>query len=249
MPVGLVVGNAPSLETTTSGGVTSFSLNGENSTATLDYGTERAGYPFFSVTSVSTPVQIEVKYSEAFIALDQPWSDGPYTFQPSLSNGFRVETFTVSTPGRFTSRLIQGGQRWETIRLLTPGTGNITFSRAGLEATVDTADLADLPGTFQSSDTGLNEIWTLGAKSVSVACLEKGSQGPVWEVDSEKGAFFGSVRPSGSLLGMDFENYTLQFDTLIDRGGLWWSVVSNYLFCFLVVTPSRKCVHVELNGI
>lgn len=49
------------------------------------YGVERAGYPFFEVTSVSQAVQVEVKYSEAFIGLKEPFVNGPFIFATSLA--------------------------------------------------------------------------------------------------------------------------------------------------------------------
>ena len=43
--------------------------SGGNVIATIDYGVERAGYPVFEVSSLSGPVQIEVKYTEPWDAL------------------------------------------------------------------------------------------------------------------------------------------------------------------------------------
>lgn len=62
-PVGIAVGTGYSSETST---VKTFKLNSASSFATIDYGTERAGLPFFDVVKVDRPLQIEVKYSEAF---------------------------------------------------------------------------------------------------------------------------------------------------------------------------------------
>lgn len=170
-------------------------------------------------------MQIEVKYSEAFSALSHPLSDGPYTFKTALSNSFRVETYNVTTTGRFTAPLIQGGQRWQTIELLT-GT-NVTFDLVALVATADTTDVADFPGAFNTSDDELNAIWGLGAKAAAVACVEKGTQGAIWEVDSVKGALVRSTRPAVTVNGSNFAYYTLEFDTMIERGGVWWNVASS----------------------
>lgn len=38
------------------------------------------------------------------------------------------------------------------------------------------------------------------------------------------GVYVRSTRPSQTLVGATFANYTLSFDTYIDRGGVWWSV-------------------------
>ncbi|KAL1866868.1 hypothetical protein Daus18300_006571 [Diaporthe australafricana] len=221
LPVGLALGETPSLETTD---FTSFTLREGTPLATLDYGTERAGYAFFAVSSLSQPVQIEVRYSEPFAGLSGPWTDGPFLFSPGLSNGFRAETFNVTEPGRFAAPLVQGGQRWQSIALLTGG--SVTFESVGFEATVDLTAVADLPGAFDSSDNELNAVWGLGAVAASTACVDKGSQGAVWEVDSVNGILVRSTKPSITLEGTDFSIYTLDFDTNIVRGGIWWTVAA-----------------------
>lgn len=82
-----------------------------NPIATLDYGFEVAGYPFFTVTKLTDEVQIEVKYTEAFDGLLAPCGDGPWVFSVGLSNTFRVETFEVAKTRRLEAFLLQGGQR------------------------------------------------------------------------------------------------------------------------------------------
>lgn len=219
--MGLAVGQAPSLETTS---FAAFTLNEETPLATLDYGIERAGYAFFTVSNLSQPVQIEVRYSEPFAGLSDPWSDGPFLFSPMLASGFRAETFNVTEPGRLVAPLVQGGQRWQSITLLTGG--SISFEGVGLEATVDPTAVSGFPGAFNSSDETFNEAWKLGAVAASVACVEKGSQGAVWEVDSDKGVLVRSTKPAITLEAIDFADYTLGFESNISRGGIWWSVAS-----------------------
>jgi hypothetical protein len=208
---------------------TAFTLDTKNPLATLDYGTERAGYPYFTVSEVTEPVQIEVKYSESFVGLAHPWADGPYSFATGLSNSFRVETFNITSSGRVSAPLIQGGQRWQSIRLLSEGT--ISFAEVGLEATVDTTEVADFPGQFECDDEELNEIWGLGAKAASTACVEEGTQKATWDIDLTNGAYIRSQRASQALSGAFFSNYTLVFETLIERGGVWWSVVRTVIHC------------------
>ncbi|KAE8381304.1 Six-hairpin glycosidase-like protein [Aspergillus bertholletiae] len=220
-PVGIVVGDQPELNTNA---YTAFALNPLSPLATVDYGAERAGYPFFVVSSLSQPVQLEVKYSEEFNGLDHPFSDGPYSFSNQLGNSFRVETFNIARTGRITSPLLQGGQRWQSIRLLTKGV--VEFSQVGFDATVDTVEPEDLPGQFSCDDDVLNEIWKLGARAATAACVDKHSQKAIWQVDAGNGVYMRSVRPSVSLNGTAFANYTLEFETRIEKGGSWWSVAS-----------------------
>ncbi|KAK7937360.1 uncharacterized protein PG986_014228 [Apiospora aurea] len=210
-----------------------FALNSTAPLATLDYGTEVAGIPFFSVSAVETAaeehsVQVEVRYSEAYSPLAHPWSDGPYPFAVSLANAIRVETFNVSTSGSFASPLVQGGQRWQSIRLLSTGEGDsaasLSFDRVGFQATVDPYDVTDMPATFQCDDDELNAIWGLGAAAAATACVEKGTQPAVWEVDPDKGVLLRSQKPAVWAHGFAFANYTMEFDTMIERGGVWWTV-------------------------
>jgi hypothetical protein len=218
--VGISVGKSLSIETQPG---TSFSLTPENPIATIDYGVERGGFPLFSVSALDGPVEIEVKYSEAFDSLSHPYGDGPYFFTVMLANSFRVETFNLSSTGQVQSTLVQGGQRWETIKLLT--NGSVTFDHVGLTASTSTINAEDLPGTFDCDDEALNEIWRLGARAATSACLRKGTQGPTWQVDPNKGIFVRSQIPAFPLGVSVLEDYTLEFDAMIERGGLWWTVV------------------------
>ncbi|KAL2879863.1 hypothetical protein SGCOL_004908 [Colletotrichum sp. CLE4] len=214
---GIATGTAAQLDTSP---FAPFSLSPEIPLATLDYGAERAGYPTFEVSAISEPVQIEVKYTEHFDGLNHPFGDGPYTFSNQLSNSFRVETFNITSIGRVASPLIQGGQKWQSIRLLTNAT--VSFSSVGFEATINTLEPEELPGQFESDDEILNEVWKLGARAATAACFDKGSQKTIWEVTEENGVFARSTRPSMTYKATTWNNYTLEFDTKIGRGGSWW---------------------------
>ncbi|KAJ5632246.1 hypothetical protein N7490_008585 [Penicillium lividum] len=199
-----------------------FSLTLESPVATIDYGSEVAGYPFFEIESVEAPAQIEVKYSEPYAGLQHVWGDGPYTFSTGLSNAVRVETFNITKAGSVTSSLIQGGQRWQSIRLIAGS--KITISQVGFESTVSVTDPDKLPARFSCDDPVFNAIWKLGQKAATMACLEKGTQKAVWKIDPVKGAFVHSTRSSPNFETSALENYTLEFETSIERGGVWWSV-------------------------
>lgn len=86
----------------------------------------------------------------------------------------------------------------------------------------------ELPGAFESIEGTLNEVWRLGAVAASTACVDEGSQGAVWEVDSDnlKGILVRSTKPSITFGATEFSDYTLGFETNIARAGIWWSVAS-----------------------
>ena len=219
LPVGIATGQAPAFSTEVAG---TFQLTPSKPIATLDYGSEVAGYPSFDVSSVSGRVQIEVKYAEAFQALSSNFSDGPYPFAVGLSNTYRVETFEVTTVGQFEAFLLQGGQRWQSIHLLTPG--SIAFSSVGFKPSVPVVDIDSLPGQFECDNEKLNEIWKLGAKAATMSCLEQGTQRGIWQVN-QTGAFIRGMRSGLSAEGAFLKDYTLEFDARIERGGIGWAVV------------------------
>jgi hypothetical protein len=198
----------------------SFSLDSSSSTATLDYGVETAGFPVFVVSSLSNPVQIEVKYSEQFNGLNNPWSDGPYAFASGLSNTFRVETFHVTEVGQFQSFFIQGGQRWESITLLTDG--KVTFKEVGFIPSIDIQKDPTFTGDFQCSSDLYNEIWKLGGNAAVAACVDAHSQPATWEV-SDQGAYIRGQKPAINVLGIAIDVESLSFSTKIARGGTGWA--------------------------
>lgn len=220
-PDGIAVDTSYNPKTSKLGG--SFTLNSKSRVATVDYGTERAGLPFFEVLDLEKPVQVELRFSEAFIYLKDPWSDGPYLFNTGQANSFRVETFNITQPGCYKSRFVQGGQRWQALRLLTDSF--VTIRNVGLESTINTVEVRDLPGAFSCSDNILNDIWKLGARATIDSCLGKSTQPAVWQIDPNNGAYVANQRPAMTIEGHSFANYTLEFDAFIDRGGLWWAVV------------------------
>ncbi|KAH8645996.1 glycoside hydrolase family 78 protein [Tricladium varicosporioides] len=220
IPKGIALGKELSSNTAQVG---SFQLQLTPSTpvATLDYGNEVAGYPFFNVVSVTGSVQIEIKYSEEFNGLLSNFSDGPIPFNIGLSNSYRVETFQVTKSGRFDEFLLQGGQRWQSIRLLTQGT--IQFSSIGFVPSVSNVDISQVPGQFSCDDDRLNNIWRLGAKAASMSCFDQGSQKAIWQVNST-GTFLQGMRSGLSAKGASLKDYTLEFDAYIKRGGIGWVV-------------------------
>ncbi|KAF1772283.1 Aldolase-type TIM barrel [Phytophthora cactorum] len=186
-----------------------------------------AGLPYFVVSSVSDgPVDVEVKYSEQFPVLSTNFSDGPSQYATAVANSRRVEThrFTINEIGvTVTSMLSQPGQRWQTLRLLSGD--SITFESVGLQASVEVIDdLSTLPGKFSSSNAKYNEIWELGARAVSAACLDAGSQVSSWESSEVNGTFVPGTRPGVSYKTWNLSDYTIEFETQIIRGGVGFYV-------------------------
>jgi len=237
-PTSYTIGNAPK-----SSGLQnlpdSIKLDSKNSVLTLDYGAEVGGWPFVEVNSVKGSVQIELKYSESFVAQKLPYGDGPFPFTNGLSNSYRVERFNITCPGHYESLSIQGGLRWQTIRII--GSGSITFSKLGLRPSVDIKPLEALPGSFSTSNKAYTDIWGLGPRAAQAVCVEAGTQPASWQL-SKQGAYIQSQTPALSVKGFTFSNYTLEFDTKIDFGGLNWKIATNTGFGFDFVLTSKDYV-------
>jgi len=223
IPTAFHLGDSPVLDSLEEYSVQTFALTESTPLATLDYGAEVGGFPFFEVSSVSSPGQIEVKYTEAFDGLNQPFGDGPWTFTNELANTFRTETFNVTGPGSYSSFFIQGGLRWQSVRLLTDG--SIQFSAVGLRPSVVINPVDSLPGSFKTSKQDYTDIWGLGARAVQVSCVEAGSQPSTWEV-TDQGMLIRGQQPAQSANGTSFGNYTMSFSTKIVRGGTGWRVAA-----------------------
>lgn len=212
-----------------------YNLSTGSPVLTLDYGVDVAGFPYVDVLSGTG--QVEFKYTEDFDGLNQPYGDGPWSFVISLSNTFRTETFNITGPGRVQSSLLQGGQRWQTITLLTNDT--IVLSGSGFEPTVEVCPRETLPGSFAASMQNYSDIWGLGARVVQLACFDNGSQPQTWNITAD-GAYIPGQQPATSPLGYDLSDYTLSFMTKIVRGGTGWRVLSSSIRSgpYLVLTSN-----------
>ncbi|EMD67718.1 glycoside hydrolase family 78 protein [Bipolaris sorokiniana ND90Pr] len=204
---------------------TTITLSPAHPVLTLDYGTEIAGFPFFVVAEGASPAQIEAAYSEAFAYLDDENADGPWTFSNGLANSWRVETFNITSGGHTESFFVQGGQRWQSIRLLT--NHSLTLESIGFRATSEHKDVDQQPGHLRTSHDVYNKIFDLGGQVVQAACVDAGNAPSTWELTDE-GAYIRGQTSAQSSIGrvMGAANYTLEFDTKIVRGGTGWRVAS-----------------------
>ncbi|KAL5361299.1 Six-hairpin glycosidase-like protein [Aspergillus floccosus] len=201
-----------------------FTLSPSDPVATLDYGTDVSGFPFVDVDSLSAPVQLEARYSEAKDGLEQPFGDGPWVFSNGLSNTFRVETFNITESDRLQSFFQQGGLRWQRLRLLNPDR-TVRICTAALRSLNDQTEVDALPGYFESSSPIYNEIWALGPRTVQQACIAKGGAPSTWEVTPD-GVLLRGQQSAQSAFGTTYANYTMTFLTKIVRGGSGWRVAN-----------------------
>ncbi|KAL4954392.1 Six-hairpin glycosidase-like protein [Aspergillus filifer] len=201
---------------------TCITLSHSHPNITLDYALEVGGFPFLNIHTLPSPVQIEVKYTEAKSGLYEPFADGPWSFQNELANTFRVETFNITQTGYIESYFQQGGQRWQSLRLLNSN-ANITICGVGIRSSNERKEVHELPGYFECSNPLYNEIWALGARTVQSACIEKGTATTTWDV-TDQGVLLRGQQSAQSVVGAELANYTMAFKSKIIRGGTGWRV-------------------------
>ncbi|GMF35523.1 unnamed protein product [Phytophthora lilii] len=111
----------------------------------------------------------------------------------------------------------------QTLRLLSGD--SVTFEAVGLQASIKvTDDMSTLPGKFSSSNPKYNEIWDLGARAVSAAHIDAGSQVSSWSSSPENGTFVPGTRPGVSYKTWNLSDNTLEFESQIIRGGVGFYV-------------------------
>jgi hypothetical protein len=148
----------------------------------LDYGHDVGGLPVFEVSSVSGTPQLQAIYSESQQNL-LPAGDGAPAFPNAPGDPSRVDTYRVSGPGLIVNRLIQGGERFEAITLTAPGT--VTLRAVGIRSTTFHPPRRANLGYFRSSDPRLDEVWGLGAYTLSLDQLRAGAVPALWQVTAE----------------------------------------------------------------
>ncbi|CZR61468.1 uncharacterized protein PAC_11364 [Phialocephala subalpina] len=223
-PVAFAIGTAPIIDSLQPLSENAVILSPSAPVLTLDYGANVAGFPYFDVTSLAGPAaQIELKYSEQFEGLNLKTGDGPWLYALGLMNSFRTETFNITTAGTTESFFIQGGQRWQTVTLLS--NTSVTIASVGFKASVDIEPLDNLVGKFSSSSDVYDGLWGLGARAVQASCVEANSQPSTWEISND-GALIRGQYPGVSAKGTNYGDYTMSFSTKITRGGSGWRVAA-----------------------
>ncbi|CAE6455689.1 unnamed protein product [Rhizoctonia solani] len=156
-----------------------------NSSIILDFSLNVGGYPVFEFVPGASGDGANIRYtvSESLVALEPGVGDGVlYKGNPGAL--FRFEIIPVSGwGGRWIGTGIQGAQRFILIEHIA-GTANVSINEVGFQATTDVTPISNLPGSFNSSDDYLNELWAAGARTVQLGCTSKGSLTPVWHVSA-----------------------------------------------------------------
>jgi Bacterial alpha-L-rhamnosidase 6 hairpin glycosidase domain/Bacterial alpha-L-rhamnosidase C-terminal domain len=143
---------------------------GTDPVAVLDYGRNVGGFPFFRVGALRGHPTLRAAYAEALPYL------GPSGDNTVLTGAFgedlhRYDSYRVDSAGTIENPRIQGAERFQEIRLTTPGT--VTLSGVGIRySSLRTA----YPGHFLSSSPMLNRTWYQSAYTVQLDTLPPNSE-------------------------------------------------------------------------
>jgi len=213
-----------------SGATLTMTAQGPPPSIVVDYGKDLGGIPYFVVRAESHSPVLSSAYSEGLQYVG-PNGDQTGIASPA-GDSSRLDDLTVTSPGRLTTGLIQGGERYERISLATPGT--VTLSSIGIAFSAVRATANDFRGWFDSSSPELNRIWYDGAYTTQLDELPARSVPAPWRIaEGALDAVGGSI---GVLRqGLSWSDYTVSFDTRIVDGSAGWMVrasspTSGYLF-------------------
>jgi len=199
-----------------SGGATlTMTSGGMTPTIVLDYGKEVGGTPYFGVSAESGTPQLQAGYSEGENYLSAsgdgatPWGEG---------DSSRADTYTVTGTGTITNRFVQGGERYEELTLISPGT--LTLSGVGITYI---ADRSAYQGYFVSSSDELNKIWYDSAYTAQIDSVPANSLPGDWAI---RGGVMDADGGDVGLLGQgsSWTGYTDTFDASIVTNQAGWVV-------------------------
>ena len=194
----------------------------------LDYGKDIGGLPEFDVSAASGNPQFEAGYSETQQYLS-PTGDGGTPF--GSGDPHRYDVYTLTQPGTIVNRFVQGGERYEELSLLSPGSVTLKSAHIYYEPFLGAPDT--FKGNFVSSDESLNKIWYNGAYTVNLMQMRPNTPGGYWVI--ENGALNALGGDAGILnTGLNWTDYTMSFQTRIDNFQSGWvvraqSATTNYL--------------------
>jgi Bacterial alpha-L-rhamnosidase C-terminal domain/Glycosyl-hydrolase family 116, catalytic region len=167
------VADAGALATKSTADVTtlSYPVGGKAPSVLIDYGKEVGGYPTFEVTKTSDAV-LQATYSETLRNLGTDSATSVDLFQ--AGDLARSDTFPILKTGVTEGTLVQGGERYEEVTLIAPG--SVTLRDVGIHFTPVRETPARMRGHFLSSDELLNRIWYAGAYTLNLNQLTPGTR-------------------------------------------------------------------------
>ncbi|NQD89520.1 hypothetical protein HP499_17185 [Paenarthrobacter sp. CM16] len=185
----------------------------------FDYGTSNAGRPWLDVSRADASAEVRVSYSESAYWAG-PDGDERGGHNASANRG-RVELLQLHGPGKISSELIQGGQRYQRLALETPGT--LAIKDLGIHFTAFRATPDTYQGWFACSSDKLTRIWYESAYTIQLNQLPADTLPVAWTID-DKG-----LRAKGGTLAVlrdasHWTNVCVSFETRIEDHAAGWVV-------------------------
>lgn len=167
---------------------------------------------------------------------------------------YRINRFNITDSKTYTSRLIQGGLRYQKLNLSSAGELELSF--VGFLPSIDPASTSDLPGSFECSDPVLNRIWAAGARTVQLTEFPAETLPEFWVITHE-GALVDSLAPQpfAQDYAVSMTAYEVDFAVKPIANGFGFTVLSdtlgNGIYLFVDVASGTLSAHAgssELNS-
>lgn len=149
------------------------SAAGPDPVVLLDYGRDVEGFPYFKVSAGHGDPTMSAAYSETRQYLT-PKGDNQYLTGAFGEDLHRYDTYRIDGAGVVRNERIQGAQRFQEIRLTTPGTVELTA--VGIRSSLPRATSRDHQGSFVSSSDVLNRIWDSSTYTVRLDSMRANSE-------------------------------------------------------------------------
>lgn len=153
---------------------------------------------------------------------------------------YRVNVYKdIAGPTNHTNRLIQGGFRYQELKMTT--SGEIALKNVGVRPTTSTTDIESLPGSFHCSDDAINQIWKVGARTIQLNEIPANSVPNFWDISSE-GSHVSGQAPQvlSSTVAATLTNYAIGFEVKPVVDGFSFSVLADtlnmgiYIWCNII---------------
>ncbi|THV85913.1 glycoside hydrolase family 78 protein [Aureobasidium pullulans] len=192
----------------------------------LDHGQDITGFPTLNVVhAIGNTSLFSVAHSESRALLNQIQSDGPIAMS-AAQNTYRVQHYNISASNStHTSRLLQGGVRWQILTLSSPG--ELILSEVGIIPSYYTPRPR---ASFDCSNRNWTNIWRAGAQTVALSIIAAKSIPDFWQISSE-GTLIESAapQPCACLQAQALTSYQMNFMVKPITGGFSFKVLSDTL--------------------
>lgn len=141
---------------------------------------------------------------------------------------YRTNVYNITKLTTHVNRLIQGGFRYQQLKLSSPG--EIVLAKVGVKPTTSVTPITSLPGSFECSDADITQIWRVGARTIQLNEIPAFTIPSFWDVSSE-GSYVNSQAPQvlSGVAAAALMQYELDFEVKPIDKGFSFSVLADTL--------------------